>query len=94
MMFTIILYWNAFLGFHGPPVRGATFDAITYDGKTPIYTPVQFTARQGLNEGNIFDVQRNSGFGNVGYFGYHPDTHERREGQVAINNGETKTCVV
>lgn len=93
-MFTIILYWNAFAGFHGPPVTGATFDAVTYDGKTPIYTRLRATVRQGLNEGNIFDVERDSAFGNVRYFGFHPVTHERREGQISINNGQALTCVV
>ena len=93
-MFTIILYWNAFLGFHGPPVKGATFDAVTYNGKTPTYTRLQATVRPGSNDGNIFDVERQVAFGNVRYFGYHPETHERREGQISINNGETKTCVV
>jgi hypothetical protein len=91
-MFTVRIYWNAFVGFWGPPVRGATFDAITYDGKKPIYTRLVATVRP-VGEGNIFDVERQSAFGNVRCIGFHPDTREQRASEFAINNGEFKTIV-
>jgi len=88
--FTVRVYWNAFLGFWGPPVTAATFDQITYDGKTPIYTRLVSTAQPGSN---IFNVERYSAFGNVRCIGYHPVTREQRAAEFAINNGESKTIV-
>ena len=95
MSFTVYVYWNAFLGFHGPPVRGASFDQVTYGpkGTPPTYTPLQSTPQQSA-ESNKFFVVRNVASGDVRCVGYHPDTRERRESVFSIGNGATRTIVV
>lgn len=90
---TLILFWNNFLGFHGPPVTEASFEAVIFPrGKTPEFVPL--TARARGDDRNIFDIERQSAFGTVRFTGSHPETRERRTGEVGINNGETKTVVV
>lgn len=94
MSFTVALYWNDFLGFHGPPVTGATFEAITYpgNGKTPVYTPL--TASSTGVSGNIFNVEREAAYGEVRYTGWHPTTRENRVNTARADNGGGYTWVV
>jgi hypothetical protein len=94
MSFTVYVWWNDFLGFHGPPVRGASFDSVTYGAKgtPPTFTPLRATPVG--TAGNGFFVERGVAAGDVRCVGYHPDTRERRESIFSIANGATREIVV
>jgi hypothetical protein len=94
-VFRVTVFWNAFLGFHGPPVRSARFDKITYVDKTPNYTPLRVLPVVTSIEGNVFDVERDTPpVGNVRCVGRHPDTGEERASEFTIANGANRTIVV
>jgi hypothetical protein len=92
MSFTLEIYWNNFIGFYGPPVTNARFSAVTYNGKTPVFTPLRSTAGGPL--GNSYFVERDSPAGNVAYTGNHPDTREERTAVFYATNGRTRTVVL
>jgi hypothetical protein len=96
-MFRIRLYWNAGLGFWGPPVLGATFDSVRWRGKDPIFHRLLIlpTPPDENPAGNIFSVEITNPGPDLRYIGIHPQTREEREGWIKMPaSGRTITALV